>query len=227
MLKKEYDAIIKNLLEKCFEIEFSDIPPENEINYEFSEKFKNNMDKHINRIGKPYFKLINTTAKRIAVVAACVVLIVASLLSVSAVREKLVEFFYQVFDTYTSAVIDEDENSEIIEVYYTISNIPDGFSNVLTDAHGNILSVIWENSNKEPILLAQRLAKDSVMLDSEDSTVEEKTVNETPCLFIEQGLEYIYYWEFDGYSFTLNYPISLGESYAEQVIGNLVEYKSE
>ncbi len=225
MLDKEYDILIKNLLEKCYEIEFSDIPPENEIEYEFSEKFNNDMNKLIKRVGKPYFRLINTTAKKIAVIAACIALLAVSLLSVSAVREKLVEFFYEVFDTHTLVIVDEDSQNDQIKTYYTISNIPKDYVLAYENNDVIIWGLVWECPDKKSIIFDQVLSKDFLGLNSEDAEVEEVMVNETPCLQMKQERNYIYYWEFDGYSFSLTYDVSLGEEFAQQVIGKLVEYK--
>ncbi len=227
MLNKEYDLIIKKSLEKYLEAEFSDVPNEDEIDYEFSNTFNKKMEKIINRLEHPYWYFVNTTARKVAVIVVCIILIVTSLLSVTAVREKIVEFFYEVFDTHTAITLEDDEDfKDIIDTQYTIATIPNEYINVSEFKDDMTFNLVWENSNKQTIIFFQKLSKDVLNLNSEDVLVKETTVNNTPCVFMQQEEDYIYYWEFDGYSFTVHYPVSLGEEFAEQVIGKLVEYKN-
>lgn len=58
-----------------------------DVNAELSKKFERKMDKLIRRRNKPYFNLICTGGRRAACIAAVIIILSASSLSVEAVRE--------------------------------------------------------------------------------------------------------------------------------------------
>ncbi len=224
MTNKEYDLMIKELLEKYLDAQFSFLPPENEAHYEFSDNFNKKMEKLIKQVKHPYLIYINTTAKKVAVAVACIVLILTSLLSVTAVREKIVDFFYEIFDTHTSVEVEFQDSKTQIDKYYTLSYLPNDYKLAYEYRDDIISDTVWMITDNKTISLFQEISfRNKVTLNSEDVNVEERTVNNTPCLFMNQENNCIYFWEFDGYNFTLTYDVSLGEDFAAEVIGKLVE----
>ena len=101
-----------------------------DINAEFSKKFERKMDKLIRRRNKPYFNLICTGGRRAACIAAVVIILSASSLSVEAVREAVHDFFMSIFEDHTAVSVNSDTEKDYpatIEEEYAISNLPDGF----------------------------------------------------------------------------------------------------
>ena len=101
-----------------------------DVNAEFSEKFERKMDKLIRRRNKPYFNLICTGGRRAACIAAVVIILSASSLSVEAVREAVHDFFMSIFEDHTAVSVNSDTEKDYqatIEEEYAISNLPDGF----------------------------------------------------------------------------------------------------
>ena len=108
-----------------------------DVNAEFSEKFERKMDKLIRRRNKPYFNLICTGGRRAACIAAVVIILSASSLSVEAVREAVHDFFMSIFEDHTAVSVNSDTEKDYqatIEEEYAISNLPDGFE--LSDITG-------------------------------------------------------------------------------------------
>ncbi len=223
MNQAKYDKILREGLIRYKELEFADIPPEDEIEHVFSEKYTKAMDKLIESIDKPYRRFTDTAAKRIAIIAACLILALSSILAVGAVREKLVEFFYSVFDTHTSiSTVDDKDAKDFIEINYTIPNVPEGYSLIKSTVNEFSSGFLWENSDELSIYLDQQLLPINFSLNSEDSAVNELIVNDVPCIYVEKDDAYVYYWEFEGYGFELCYPIELGTEFAENTIGKLI-----
>jgi hypothetical protein len=91
--------------------------------HEFSKKFQRKMSKLIKHREKPYYKLTNTTRKRVAcIVALSVILSTMTVMSVDALRGKFFNFFVTTFEKYS--IVDYDAHNEeyptSIEKVYSI-----------------------------------------------------------------------------------------------------------
>ncbi len=222
MTNKDYDELIKQGLAEYFNLEFSDIPPENEIEHEFSEKYLREKEKLIRKVGTSYWKYVNTVAKRAAVIIVTFIIAFSSLMSVEAVREKVLNFVYTVFETFTEVNSNDDESEKGIKLYYDIENIPIGYSQIFVQNTKQIRRSVWSKSNDD-ITLIQIAVGSSQQFNSENAELTETIINDTPCLVCENEVSYFCYWEFDGYRFELIYPVELGEDFKNTVVGHLVE----
>lgn len=100
------------------------------IKHEFSAKYKRRMAKLIKRREKPYYKLICTAGRRVACIAAAVVLVFCFAMSFEGVRAAVKEFFTRVFpDHIVMEVYPEvaEDYPDTIEEVYEITELPDGF----------------------------------------------------------------------------------------------------
>ena len=70
------------------------------------------MDKLIRRRNKPYFNLICTGGRRAACIAAVVIILSASSLSVEAVREAVHDFFMSIFEDHTAVSVNSDTEKD-------------------------------------------------------------------------------------------------------------------
>ena len=84
-----------------------------DVNAEFSEKFERKMDKLIRRRNKPYFNLICTGGRRAACIAAVIIILSASSLSVEAVREVVHDFFMSIFGDHTAVSVSINTEKDI------------------------------------------------------------------------------------------------------------------
>lgn len=124
-------SILSNALREVFEPQIDEFlkTVDLELHYEFSDKYNRKINKLIKRREKPYFKLICTTWRRVVCTAAAVIIILASSLSVEAVRETIHDFLMNIFKGYTTVSVSETikEYPTVIEEEYEISNLPEGF----------------------------------------------------------------------------------------------------
>ncbi len=223
MTNKDYDELIRQGLAEYFNIEFSDVPPEDEIEHEFSEKYLREKEKLIRKVGTSYWRYVNTAAKKVAVIMITFIIAFSSLMSVDAVREKIVDFVYTIFETFTEIDSNNNTYKSKIDRCYTTEFVSEYFSDVVIDKTENRVIMRWESAKKGDIYLSQFSSASTQIFNSEDAELKETIINDTPCLVCENEASYFCYWEFDGYRFELIYPIELGEEFMSTVVGHLVE----
>ena len=226
MKSTNFDNVFIQALSEIKELEFSKIPPENEIDHKFSEKYIKERNKIIKQLGHPYRKLINTTVKKVAIIILSLVIIFSSLMTVDAFREKLLDFIYRTFSTHT--VIDSTKNNiDKIEKHYNIPFIPDNYTETFSKVSANVFTKKYENNAHQYILFIQALSSNPIFFDSENGDLKEESINNILCLTCENEKKYHCCWEFDGYRFELIYPKELGRQFMSDVIGKLIEIEPE
>ncbi len=234
MKLNQYDDILRTGLKTFVHAEFANIPPENEIDYTFSEKYEKEKAKLLAKIDRHLWKYTNTVAKRVAIIVLCFLVAATSLFSVEAIRGKILEFFYSVFDTYTvvdfkeCSVADDNDNytktqQQSQNQFYMIANIPEGYTTITKNVSENHAFFVWKNADNQTISFEQCIGKNSININTEGAQPAEKTINGIPCLVVNQSYGYTYCWQYENYSFLLSYPLELGEEYAESIIGKLAE----
>lgn len=226
MKSNNFDNVLIQGLYEFKELEFSKVPPEDEIDHTFSEKYIKERNRIIRQLGQPYYKLINTTLKKVAIIILTLIMALSSLMTVDAFREKLLEFIYRTFSTHT--VIDSSKNdTDKIERYYSIPSIPNNYAETFSKESANNTTKKYENNTHQYIFFIQALTSNPFLFDSENSELKEEMINDTPCLTCENKSKYYCYWEFDGYRFELVYPKELGKQFMSDVVGKLIEIEPE
>lgn len=181
-----------------------------ELNYKFSDKYNRKINKLIKRREKPYFKLICTTWRRVVCTAAAVIIILASSLSVEAVREAIHDFLMNIFKGHTAVSVSGTikEYPTVIEEEYEISNLPEGFE--LADYYADNMSVFAMCVNNDKYISFQQMVYDNfnVNFDNSHSEIEYYTDN--------QGQEYLV--QDTGHSYCVTYN---NGRYVIKIISNL------
>ena len=226
-MKNKYDDLLIEGLSKLKEFEFSHIPEANEIDYTFSEEYIKSKEKLLNKLGHSYWKYVNTIAKKAAVIIIALIISFSSLMTVDAFREKVLDFAYKIYDSFTQIELKEFTSFNKIEAYYSIKNVPTQFKQTLVNHNESISIQYWTNSLQKDIMLTQNYITEPHNFNSELGELTEIFINNTPCLVCKNNPLYYCYWEFDGYRFELVYPTDLGKEFMSEVVGNLVEIDPE
>lgn len=226
MKSNNFDNVLIQGLYEFKELEFSKVPPEDEIDHTFSEKYIKKRNRIIRQLGQPYYKLINTTLKKVAIIILTLIMAFSSLMTVDAFREKLLEFIYQTFSTHT-VIYPSKNNTDKIEKHYTIPFIPDSYTETFSKESANVFTKNYENDIHQYILFIQSLSSTPMYFDSENGSLKQELINDTPCLTCKNDVNYFCYWEFDGYRFELVYPAELGKQFMSDVVGKLIEIEPE
>lgn len=226
MKTESLNQILIKALEKYKEQEFAHVPGESEVSFSFSDEYvkkRNRISKNLNR---SYWKLINTTVKKAAVIIISFIIAFSSLMTVDALREKIIDFIIRIYETFTVIEPETKEYRDVIADYYTLAE-PVGFKKsgeTLSEFH---YSAFFINDEGLLISLTQNLSNAHITFDSEFETPVEETINGFPCLTCQNDVNYLCYWEVDGYRFELIYPEELGKSFMAEVVGRLVEFNPE
>ena len=153
----EFSILAKALVE-VFEPQIDEFMQTVELksDYVFSDKYKRKINKLIKRREKPYFKLICTTGRRIVCTAAAVIIILASALSVEAVREAIHDFLMNIFKGHTAVSVSGtiEDYPTVIEEEYEIANLPEGFE--LADYYADDKSVLSSYINGEKYIFFEQ-----------------------------------------------------------------------
>ena len=141
-LKKLQDAFKEINSE---ELDNLNIPKED---FEFSEKYKKNMEKLLAKQRKPYWQYVNTAGKRAVACILVFIMIFASSMSISAFREPVVEFFVNVYERFVEIFCREDGTTtspDEIETIYTLGYLPEGYEFESREVVGNTSKVVFTN----------------------------------------------------------------------------------
>lgn len=226
-MTKEYQELLIRGLTRFKEWEFSTVPSENEIEHVFSDKYLKAKEKLLNKLGRSYWKYVNTVAKKVAIIIISLIIALTSLMTVDAIREKVIDFVFRIYSTFTEIESNNQNNNKYIKTYYTIQQIPKTHQKSFINANESIATTYWSSSQREDISLVQAPKSTSLIFNSENGNFSEHIINDTPCLTCKDNNLYYCYWEFDGYRFELVYPLDLGEEFMSEVVGKLVEIDPE
>jgi hypothetical protein len=121
--------------------------------HEFSKGFEAKMQKLIRRERKPYYPLVKTKARIVAVVAVLVFLLMTTTaLAVEPIREKVFEFFVNAFKEFSIVTVEDVDANEApaptsIEDRYIPGYIPEGYALVEEDKSENFISTYYESNH--------------------------------------------------------------------------------
>ncbi len=205
--------------------EFEDIPKhDSEIDYEFSDEFNKKMDKLLKRVRYDSTHAISWVAKKVLITATTIAIILTGLMSVSAIREPVVKFIYEIYEEFME-VFFEGDTTDIITYRYSFSEIPEGFveTNRISNDHLNIVQ--YENKTTECIIeLSQSITKDiSFFLDSENGHIANYYIDDIEInIFIgDYGNYYLAYWIKDSYSIKLTFSGQTTIEYLLKIIESI------
>ena len=127
--------------------------------HEFSPKFEKRMQKLIRRRKKPYFKMINTVGKRVAVFAVTFLIIsMTTVMSVKALREPFLDFIMSIFTTHStvSTVSETDKDYPVvINGKYSITYDLSGFDIVYS--HEDSVSIRLDYKHNDILIMFSQI----------------------------------------------------------------------
>ena len=124
-------------------------PIENEVKY--SEKYLKYIDRLIKQTKSPFYKYFNTFGKRVAGIAAAMLIAFSCAMTVKAVREPVVEFITNVYEKFVEIIFDEKDIAkapDTIGTVYTLGMIPNGYTIDQIFIDDCITDMIWKLNNQ-------------------------------------------------------------------------------
>lgn len=219
MTRSEFNEMFRVVISE----EFADIPPESEIQYEFSKEFLDKMQKLINGTEDDTHKeqkkhRSSVAIKRIVALAAALIVLFAGIMSVGAVREPVVNFIVKTCEGFKRVLFSGDSLTEINRVY-AFTEVPEGFVETQRISNKETYFVRYENRETGAVIeLFQSIKNDySISFDSENGEI--KTFNtdgkEVKIYCAESETLYSAFWVEDKYSMELIYS---GETDTDELL---------
>lgn len=204
----------KELFAKAFmdaeRLDYAKLPSEDEIKWDFSEKFKKSMNKLIRKNNRIQLSTRRAVTKSLIAAIVAIMVLFAGLMSVSATRTPFIEFVKKVFSQYNEITLSENSMSPVerIETEYTLTDLPDDFE--MTEYQKDDLVVMskWENQTGEEIVLFQEILDPNLSIDTEHN-FQELNINGFEAYLMIAENNSILSWTNGYYWFTLNVPNDL------------------
>lgn len=189
--------------------------------YHYEEK----MHRLIAKQKSSYWKHTNTYAKRLLIIAAVLIVILSSAMTVPAVRGPVIDFIVTKYEEFSLYFAKDTENASFpdeIEKVYTPQYIPNGFELAHTFSNEATITFLWKNSvTSETITFVQNVIFLHSNLNTEKSQTAEKVINgKDICIYSYAG-NTSYLWSEYGYSFRLDVTAEISEDEIIKIIENI------
>lgn len=195
----------KNAFREVVSSEFAHIPTdENSIDFTFSERFNKRMEKLIRSQKKVYYNFVNTAYKRVAIICVVLLTMLTTACSVKAIREPIINFIKQVYETFTHYSFDGDTTEKITKEY-TIK-IPDDFKQTNITKNEFFIAIEYTNNKGDIIEFKQMTAEYSTgyFVDNEQGETSTKTVDNIEVEYKKWYDTQTVIWTKDGYVFAID-----------------------
>lgn len=173
-----------------------------------SSRFQKKMNRLLRRQKKSYYRLINTSLKRVAVAILVFLLLISCLMSVGAIRAPILNFFTKVYEEYTDVTLNHSQKEVPeklhIEEMYVPAYLPEGFEKSMENVTDNYLYFEYINKEDKYVLFEQCSYEDpSISINTEGTTYEEILIFDTVGIYYDNiGIQSVL-WYYDGYTFYL------------------------
>ncbi len=188
------------------------MPNEEEIKWEFSEKFERSMNKLIKKNDRIRLSTRRNIRKGLLAAIIAIIVLFTGLMSVSATRTPFIEFIKKIFPKYNEITISEESTPPVntIETEYTLTALPQGY--VLDTYQSDEYSVfaIWRNDKGEEIVFSQNVLGSNISVDTEYN-YEEVYVNGLKAYLNTYEYNSVLNWSDNQYWFILNVPSVLSD----------------
>ncbi|MBQ8403649.1 MAG: DUF4367 domain-containing protein [Clostridia bacterium] len=188
--------------------------------FEPSERYKKNMAKLIARQKKPYWPYVNTAGKRAVACILVFIMIFASSMTISAVREPVVEFFVNVYEKFVEIFCNKDDvtkSPDEIGTVYTLGYLPEGYEFESREENYNYVQTVYGN-NHSKIRLTQYTLSTNTTFDNEDADFEFQISDEITVAVAEKADRKSLYWNTADYAFKLTVPNEISEKECIRII---------
>lgn len=197
----------KALLASAHE-EYFYIDKKSETNlWEPSEQFCSRMENLLRQTKK------RSTAniKKVLLVAAVIFLIsVMTVFSFASVRERVINFFREYYNTHFALEYGFNEPGDIvlgegINTVYTFSYLPEGFEKVSVTENEHSVTTIWEKENGDAIILSQGDGMTKRSVDAERLEKSEIVSDDTVFEVYTEDDYVLILWNTEEYTFSIDY----------------------
>ena len=218
-------AIVKEALMEADlrEMAIIDALPDEEIT--FSEKYKNAISKLMNNTRRS----ARSFSKKATVILVAVLTSLILMISVSAIREPILNFLVDIYDNYIKVTVDnKDEKESVIEAPSYPSYMIEGYTLDYVNNLESLIMTRWKNGNDEIMNLSQYINSDGTDVHINNQGVSYNDV------VLKSGLKlyysashgyYEFYWVDGKYFYIFSCPEDIELSEIEKIIDSMEPMK--
>ncbi len=195
--------------------------------YSPTDRFKLALNKALKSRGfDPFYTFFAIKRRRALAIIAAVAAALALTMSVGAIRERVVNFFVEMFDTY--AVISVDKNTgypKTIEERYAPSYIPEGyeFYNSYIDLFES--ESIWKNKTGGELIFSQLVKHTVTLIDAEEHVKNVNVFGENDGVLWESHGSRSIYFEYGCYFYRIISQPGLSEDELIKMAKSIEKYE--
>ena len=199
---------------------FKNLPDEN---VQFSEEFENDIHKLAKKRKTFLWQATKTVPRKIAVVFIAAIVTFCMLMSISAIRIPVINFFVNIYEEFIHISVDKKENAFVHDSIESVA-IPtymiDGYSLEDSQNYGKDAETYWINSYGDIIILYQGIldSEFQVTVDNKNIDYQKEEVNGLIIYFTIENQYYQLLWAKNGYIFSLNCAKSIPFNDIKQMI---------
>lgn len=180
--KELFDSLLKAAISDALKDEMDALPSNKELNEEFPTSVE--MDKRIEKlISKHKIKTkIRSFIKSNHKTAACFIVIIvlssATLLSVEATRNVILNAFVNQFGNYTQIQYEDSTDDEQQMDIFRPTYLPEGYKKISEELYGNSALLVYSDESDTEIVLKQRKAEEgTALIDNENTNYTEVDIS--------------------------------------------------
>ena len=205
------------------EMAIIDALPDEEIT--FSEKYKNAITKLINNTKRH----ARSFSKKAMVILVAVLTSLILMMSVSAIREPIVNFFVEIYNNYINVTVDNKDDQELtIEAPVYPSYMTEGYTLDYINNLESLVVTIWKNGNNKEIELMQKVNSNgsNIHINNPEGGYKSIVLQSDLKLYyyINNGY-YRFFWMDDTYFYCFLCPDTIALSEIEKIIDSMEPIK--
>ena len=188
------ENVLKTAISNSILSEYDKLYEQADNETSFSKGFEKKMDKLISRRKKPYYILINTAFKRVAVIIIAFISISAvTVLSVDALRDLFKDFFVNIFSDHSHVLANTEPEAgessltiaypEKIESKYEITYDLSGYEKTVYSDDEMSVEIGYVNGEKSIDYSQYPVSHYDVFLNTEDAEIEHIDINGHDAMF--------------------------------------------
>lgn len=188
----------------------------------FSEAFEKSIQKLSKKRKSLAWQATKTVPRRIAVVFIAAIITFCLMMSISAIRTPVVNFFVNVYESLSDLFFKAEEPiAANIEDFYSPSYLPDGYSEFANTQSKIRIVTVWKSETGRIILTQDVLNENHKFIDTEDSNYSELQIDEKTVYYILKNGQYSLVWIDNNYLFEIDCPEEIGLNEIEKIIRSM------
>lgn len=193
---------------------------------ELSEEFENGIQKLAKKRKTLVWQATKTVPRRIAVVFVAAIITFCMMMSISAIRIPVINFFVNIYEDFISIFVEEDETIKIpdsIEEIYYPSHTINGYYEISSNNFETHVETIWMNDSGNVMILMQDVLESDyqAQLDNKELNYIDANFSNYSVKYYSKNGQFFFIWTNGYYLFELICPETIELNEIELFVNSL------